>query len=135
MVEWFLSVRDKCCLFCSFRSLKKKLTKVHAMQMKKISETVNRVVSKTVNVSLIYRFLHRFQVKKHVIVLPSKLLSLKLRVIYLMELAFKTRSLKDRKLELNWWQLSWRISLIRFKQFWHRAILKQQRVLKTSTMP
>ena len=71
------------------------------MQMKKISETVNRVVSKTVNVSLIYRFLHRFQVKKHVIVLPSKLLSLKLRVIYLMELAFKTRSLKDRKLELN----------------------------------
>ena len=67
----------------------------------KISETVNRVVSKTVNVSLIYRFLHRFQVKKHVIVLPSKLLSLKLRVIYLMELAFKTRSLKDRKLELN----------------------------------
>ena len=118
-----------------FSVAKKKVYQGPRNANEKISITVNRVVSKTVNVSLIYRFLHRFQVKKHVIVLPSKLLSLKLRVIYLMELAFKTRSLKDRKLELNWWQLSWRISLIRFKQFWHRAILKQQRVLKTSTMP
>ena len=50
----------------------------------KISETLNRVVSKTVKVSLIYRFLHRFQVKKHMIVLLSKLLSLKLRVSYLL---------------------------------------------------
>ena len=33
------------------------------------------------------------------------------------ELTFKTRSLKDRKLELNWWRLSWGILLIRFKQF------------------
>ena len=30
------------------------------------------------------------------------------------ELAFKTRSLKDSKLKLNWWQLIWRNSLIRF---------------------
>ena len=84
-----------------FSVAKKKVDQGPRNANEKISITVNRVVSKTVNVSLIYRFLHRFQVKKHVIVLPSKLLSLKLRVIYLMELAFKTRSLKDRKLELN----------------------------------
>ena len=47
--------------------------------------------------------------------LSSKLLQLKIEsYLSFNELVFKTRSLKDSKLKLNWWQLSWRNSLIRF---------------------
>ena len=47
--------------------------------------------------------------------LSSKLLQLKIECyLSFNELAFKTRSFKDSKLKINWWQLSWRNSLIRF---------------------
>ena len=47
--------------------------------------------------------------------LSSKLLQLKIEsYLSFNELAFKTRSFKDSKLKINWWQLSWRNSLIRF---------------------
>ena len=71
-----------------------------------VSRTVNRVVSKTVKAFLIYNFFDCASVKTAAVKIESYL-SFK-------ELAFKTRSLKDSKLKLNWWQLIWRNSLIRF---------------------
>ena len=71
-----------------------------------VSRTVNRVVSKTVKAFLIYNFFDCASVKTAAVKIESYL-SFK-------ELAFETRSLKDSKLKLNWWQLIWRNSLIRF---------------------
>ena len=71
-----------------------------------VSRTVNRVVSKTVKAFLIYNFFDCASVKTAAVKIESYL--------SFNELAFKTRSLKDSKLKLNWWQLSWRNSLIRF---------------------
>ena len=48
------------------------------------SKSKQRIVSKTVKASLICRFLHSFPVKEHMIVLPSKLLQLKLTVIHVL---------------------------------------------------